>query len=103
MTRTAHSREAEAQADHSALVMLTTARVDGAGMARFFEKLAKLDGSGESWMRYLSTHPPTEERAARARATARGGAPALTAEEWKSLRAICDRKEPPPGRRFRPN
>ncbi len=88
-----YTREAEATADEFALTMLENANVDANGFARFFEELEKMEGKSAALPGYLSTHPVTRERAARAEAFAAGQSgtrPILTPEEWKALKAICD-------------
>ena len=62
-----NSREHEFQADQFAVKYAVAAGYDPAGMVRFFDKLIDLYGSGaegiEGW---LSTHPSTDDRIARA-------------------------------------
>jgi len=62
-----NSREHEFQADQFAVKYAVAAGYDPAGAVRFFEKLAALHGSGPGgFAGWLSTHPPTDERIARA-------------------------------------
>ena len=57
-------------------------RADGLG--RFF---TKIEGKA-SLPAFLSDHPPTAERQAKAQVGPEG-APAFTAAEWKALREVC--------------
>ena len=60
------SRDAERDADARGLQRLTEARIDPAGMVRFFETLSASEGAkGPQPATMLSTHPATGERLAR--------------------------------------
>ncbi len=88
-----YTREAEARADRFALDMLNAARVDSAGMARFFDHLHELNGDIPQLPEYFATHPASDARAERARENAnRQGvtAPVLTGAQWQALQGICD-------------
>ncbi len=52
-------RDHESEADRLGLAALQRAGIDGHGMLRFFEKLARQDGST---LTFLSTHPATADR-----------------------------------------
>jgi beta-barrel assembly-enhancing protease len=86
-----YSRDAEAQADTTALDLLERARISPIGTAAFFERLVadKKDiGSGS----ILASHPASAERGQRARERAakqQDAAPALTAAEWRAVKALC--------------
>lgn len=84
----AYTREAEAAADEFALRLLAAAGVGTAGLADFFDRIDGMDGDMPG---YLSTHPESAQRAARARQGAEGRptSPALTDADWQALRAIC--------------
>ncbi len=95
----AHSREAESEADMTALEILDRAGIPPAGLAAFFARLEKDEGDAGAFLRYMSTHPPTAERIAALQANsprpapaarnARAPEPALSAGDWTSLKAIC--------------
>lgn len=86
-----HSREAEREADRTALQLLDATGMRADGLARFFGKILDEQGGkdGAQQMGVFSTHPPTNERI---EATKRPptGAPAMSAREWQALRAVCD-------------
>jgi len=94
-----YSRQAENEADTEGRRMLIAARIDPAGLVSFFEKLEKKDLKiDKDFLKYLSSHPLTEERIARlkpqpgaARVTY---APLPMAAIWKTLATACDPEEP---------
>lgn len=85
-----YTRAAEQAADGFALNLLHEADIDGRPLADFFTRIAQ-DESGIALPAYLSTHPDSLARAARAQAhdAARDTAPLLGREEWRALRDIC--------------
>ncbi|WP_022702570.1 M48 family metallopeptidase [Pseudorhodobacter ferrugineus] len=91
MLQTSYTRKAEAAADEFGLAMLQAAKVDSAAFADFFDKLSGLE-DGFVPPEYLSSHPSTSARAARARdfaAAQTGTTPILTDAEWQALKGIC--------------
>lgn len=86
-----HSREAEREADRTALELLDATGMRADGLARFFGRLLDEQGGkdGAQQMGVFSTHPPTKERIETTKRPATG-APAMTAREWQALRAVCD-------------
>lgn len=90
LIETAHSREAEADADQAAIAMLRAADISTDGLQSFFKRLAAEGGEATGALRYLSTHPPSADRAARIGAAPAGATTlALNARDWRALRAIC--------------
>ena len=87
-------REAEAEADERGLELLGRAGLSSRGLADLFERLRRDAGDRPALLRLLSTHPPDELRERRAREGAAPAPPALDAREWRSLKAICDRRQP---------
>lgn len=87
----AHSRDAEREADRLGVDMLNRAGIRAAPLAAWFRRLAAEPG-GTKANDYVSTHPPSAERAqeVEARATAQGDA--MSAQDWQALRAICANK-----------
>lgn len=96
------SREAEREADISAIRMLNEANISPTGLARFFDRLSgededeSADGFFGGLASLASSHPPTGERAALARTEGQNGAEydnPLTDEDWKALQMICQATE----------
>jgi Zn-dependent protease with chaperone function len=92
LAATAYSREYEREADATALRWLSAAEYDTGGMGRFFARLEEKEGDETKGpLRYLSTHPPLDERIA---ATAGGGArsrvQAFSKTQWDAIKAICE-------------
>ena len=87
----AYTREAEAEADASALDLLRAAGIDSGGFARSLDGFAALEKAADAgWVvAQFRTHPASAERAALVRARGARGGPAMTAEEWTAIRAIC--------------
>lgn len=88
-----HNRDAEREADRLGVALLTQAGISTEGFAAFFERQAasapKIPGAG--LFGYLSSHPPDPERKAAARAPAAAPtSPALTDDEWRALKNICE-------------
>jgi predicted Zn-dependent protease len=90
-----YSREAERAADAYAAGLMQNARIDPAGLRRFFETLQKDEETapGGSWGKLtglLATHPLTKERIDAIQPLPRGAArDIMTPEEWNGLRSIC--------------
>ena len=84
------SRDAEREADRRGLERLAEARVDPAGMLRFFETLEKAEAGGKAGQlpALLSTHPATQERIIwlrEATTTAGGGPVEPLAIDWRAV------------------
>ncbi len=89
-----YSREAEAEADETAVDILNAADLNGDGLARFFERVAEMEEESDvpDFGAYLLSHPaPAERKAAVLARSGRGRAAALTASEWEAARAICEK------------
>jgi len=90
MLSSAYSRDAEREADAIGRKLLGRAGISTAGIAAFFERLARDAGSMEQAFSYLSSHPPSAERALAARADARDRTtPSMSNADWGAFRAIC--------------
>jgi predicted Zn-dependent protease len=92
-----YSRQAEEEADRDGMARLLAAHISPKGMIDFFDTLAA--GVRErATLRYLSTHPSTQERIAALRRLASEApadqVPLLPDLDWSDIRAIC---EPPSG------
>jgi predicted Zn-dependent protease len=89
-----YGRAAEREADRVGLGMLNRANIRGAGLANFFQRMAEQSGErGPSIFRYVTTHPPSDERARDVAGRASGSEPAMNAEDWRALQAICSVKQ----------
>jgi Zn-dependent protease with chaperone function len=86
-----YSRDDEAEADHVALDYLDASHIDPGAFARFFDRIAAMthENEGVRFPTMLSSHPPSAQRAAAARARAHAGQPALNAYEWQAVRSAC--------------
>lgn len=89
-----HSREIEARADEFALARLKHAGIDTNGFADFFDVIAELAGEEADDNRalaWVSSHPPSLDRAARMRDNHGSplGQASLSETEWAALKTIC--------------
>jgi Zn-dependent protease with chaperone function len=90
-----YSRAAERDADIYSIEGMARARISPAATAGFFDRMGKDEaklGTAAKMMSYMASHPLSTERKARFAASERKDVtyrPALNAEEWKALRAIC--------------
>ena len=90
-----YSRGAEAEADRAAVEILGGAGISTDGLASFFRTLAEKEGSGggeyASLFQLMSSHPRSAERAkAVVKSKYAVAGPALTAQEWRDLKQICN-------------
>lgn len=90
LVKGAYSREAEREADAWAVEAMNRENMDIRPAATLFERLAREHKDIERALRYLSTHPLSETRAATIRREATGTEAAFTDDEWRSIRAMCD-------------
>jgi Zn-dependent protease with chaperone function len=84
-----YSREAEAQADVTAIALLRAADLRADGLGRFFARMSLRDGETPEAFSLLSTHPTSKMRAVLAREAGDAGETALSEEDWQALRTIC--------------
>jgi predicted Zn-dependent protease len=90
-----YGRAAEAEADADAIAALRAANISPLGTARFFTRMGaterKLGRLGAAFS-YLSTHPLSDARRAKFRASFdpnRRYTPALSRDEWEAIFNIC--------------
>lgn len=88
MAALSYGRRAEAAADASAVATLRRAGLRADGLGRFFMRLQTLEGR-DTRFAFLSDHPATAARIVAVQ-TGTAGAEPMTADAWKSIRAICD-------------
>ncbi len=94
LVATAYSRDAEAQADATAVALLEAAGYDPGALGDFFSRLAQEEeGLGLGFIPgYLSTHPPSAERTQMVEAATRDGRVSnrtLTPRAFLELQGIC--------------
>ncbi len=88
-----YSRNNEREADRIGVAMLNKLNIRGAGLSSFFRRLGKDDSNlDKRVLRYMSTHPLSEERASTIDGSATGRGEAMSAAEWQALRSICSVK-----------
>ena len=78
-----YSRSVEARADQSAIATLAAAHVDSAGFEHVMRRFA---ARGDLALPYLSTHPPSIERANAIAVAGTHGDPSMSPEEWHRVR-----------------
>jgi beta-barrel assembly-enhancing protease len=94
-----YSRDAERQADRQALRLLKNSGIATQGFSDFFRRMAKVHGEttdpkaaqkSSDPMDMMRTHPSVAERLANVEAQPKYAAtPALSAQQWSDLKAIC--------------
>ena len=87
MLALSNGRDAEREADASALEYLAAAGLRQDGLSRFFTRMQK-EKKNDSRGSLFSTHPELAERMKVTERTTEGKS-ALIPEQWKALRAIC--------------
>ncbi len=90
-----YTRDAEREADDLAIELMRKAKIDPRGLASFFESISSAPAAASSkkglgWGSMLSTHPGMGERIEKIKKLETGETePALSADDWRALRAIC--------------
>ncbi len=86
-----YSRDAELEADTRGQALLHAAGLSSLGMAPFFDRMARADGSGRlgEAVEFMNSHPDSSRRGRVALAGARPGRSALTAGEWRVVKSVC--------------
>ncbi|MFW6027470.1 MAG: M48 family metallopeptidase [bacterium] len=92
------ARHAEREADRTAIEILSGAGLNVRPFADILDRIAYLQGDGEVARGWLATHPLSRPRSRTIRdaAPAEAREPALTAEEFGRLRALCNARTPEP-------
>ena len=87
------TRGAESAADAGAIALLHAADISPAPLADFFDRQRHQAGKLPPLLArigdYAATHPADADRAAKFRAAAIAGTPAMTAGDWEALKKIC--------------
>ena len=90
LVNSAYSRDAERESDRFALNILKGAQISPKGIADFFQRMSKEEGSTTHALSFISSHPPSDERANAARnASTANTHPALSEANWNALKNIC--------------
>lgn len=94
LIRGSFSQQAERAADGFAVRLMKKSELNSRPFANFFERLAEMHGKArpkESGrvMDWVSSHPPTLQRAETVRRTSTPGGTVLTDQQWQALRNIC--------------
>ncbi len=90
-----YGRRAEAEADTAAVEILGAADISTAGLAAFFRKLTEKENSAAGelvpLLELISSHPRSGSRAgAEERKKNAATRPALSVQEWRALKTICN-------------
>jgi Zn-dependent protease with chaperone function len=92
------SRHNEEEADRDGLRMLMAAGIHPGGMLEFFRKIATRESAMGTLPRYLSSHPPSDDRLQRLKVLAAAAPPApalLPDHDWRDVRTMCGSARPP--------
>ena len=89
LLNSAHTRDAEREADAFALEVLNRENISALPAARFFERLHEKDGGLEKTLGLLNTHPMSQDRADFFKDQATGTQPSMSADEWRAIKTMC--------------
>ena len=91
LTQIGYTRAAEREADARGLGLLERAQISSAGLIDFFGRVGALEKKmGAPEWNILRTHPQSAERAkAAAEHNGYPATPAMDADDWQALRAMC--------------
>lgn len=88
-----YSRQSEEEADAAAMRMILEAGIDPTGMIAFFELLNKRTSETPSILKYLSTHPSTDDRIRKLKSLAEQSqhrsVKMLTGSDWSDIKKVC--------------
>jgi beta-barrel assembly-enhancing protease len=88
MAGLSYDRGMESEADREGILLLQKVNLPDHGMVNFFQKLDQKQGTGEKYLKYISTHPSSADRVSALQKFMKP-APAQTSvpEDWKVLQA----------------
>ena len=89
LLRMSYSREAESEADRSAIELLQKAGYRFKGLSSFFERIGEENKDLPAALQILSTHPSDAKRAALTRGLTDNGRSAFNDAEWRAIQNIC--------------
>jgi Zn-dependent protease with chaperone function len=83
-----YDRGMESEADREGVLLLQKVNLPDHGMVSFFKKLEKQQGTGEKYLKYISTHPSSADRVSALQKFMKP-APTQTSvpNDWKALQA----------------
>jgi len=88
-TSLSYGRDAEREADAVGLAILEKANISSDGFQNFFKRLSKKNNNLPGIVKYLSTHPTPQSRAALAVPSDKSRKPAMNDQEWIDLKNVC--------------
>ncbi len=96
MINFSYSRKYEFEADKIGTQLLNQANISADGLISFFNRLNADSRDIEKYFKYVSTHPPSQERMEKIKQYNQvlSPKPSLTAKEWQALQNICQEKKP---------
>lgn len=89
LLNSAHTRDAEREADVFALDVLNRENISALPAARFFERLHDKHGGIEKTLGLLNTHPMSQDRAAFFKNNATGTRPSMSVSDWAAIKSMC--------------
>ena len=94
----AYSRQFESEADQTGIDLLGSAKISPKGFEDFFNRGSQIKDMPQ-FIKYLSTHPLSAERASViAKANVPDALPLLSYEQWHALQTVCREKAKPQSR-----
>jgi len=96
MLNFSYSRKYEFEADKVGTHLLNQANISATGLINFFKTLNEDTTHLDKYLKYISTHPPSQERIDQIKQLdeTTNAKPSLTPKEWKDLQNICQDKKP---------
>lgn len=91
LLNSAHTRDAEREADTFALETLNRENIRSEPTVRFFERLDAQHGNLEQTLGLLNTHPMSTERAQYFAENGTGTRTAMPDRDWKAIKSVCDK------------
>jgi Zn-dependent protease with chaperone function len=96
MLNFSYSRKYEFEADKIGTQLLNQANISADGLITFFHRISSDSQDIEKYFKYVSTHPPSQERIEKINQYNQvlNPRPSLTLKEWQALQNICQEKKP---------
>jgi len=87
-----YDRDMESEADREGVLLLKQVGYPQTGMIKFFKKLQQLQGTTEKQLKYLSTHPPSEDRIAALNKMLEGRTQGGLKVDWEGLQRALKKR-----------